>query len=78
MAVNQVVINGETVLDLTSDTVSPDKLLSGYTAHDASGAQITGTATASGSTETYATVYTGSGAPADTLGVNGDIYLDLG
>ncbi len=78
MAVSKVVYGSETIIDLTSDTVTPDKLLSGYTAHDASGAQITGTATASGSTETYATVYVGSGVPADTLGVDGDIYLDLG
>lgn len=78
MAVNQVVINGETVLDLTSDTVTADKLLTGYTAHDASGTQITGTATAGGSTETYATVYTGSGEPSASTGSDGDIYLDLG
>lgn len=77
MAVSKVIYGTETIIDLTSDTVTADKLLAGYTAHDASGAQITGTATAGGSTETYATVYTGSGAPADTLGVNGDIYLWL-
>lgn len=71
MAVNQVVINGETVLDLTSDTVTADKLLSGCTAHDASGAQITGTLT-------FATAYTGSGEPSASTGVDGDIYLDLG
>ncbi len=71
MAVNQVVINGETVLDLTSDTVTADKLLSGCTAHDASGTQITGTLT-------FATVYTGSGEPSASTGADGDIYLDLG
>lgn len=43
--VNHVVINGVTKLDLRSDTVTPSTLMQGYTAHDASGAAITGTAT---------------------------------
>lgn len=37
----------ETLIDLTADTVTADKLLKGYTAHDASGASITGTAAGS-------------------------------
>jgi hypothetical protein len=40
--VNKVVINGVTKIDLTSDTVTADKILSGYKAHIASGAQVTG------------------------------------
>lgn len=44
MAVNKVVVNDETILDLTGDTVTAAKLMEGYTAHDASGALITGTA----------------------------------
>ena len=43
MAVNHVIINGETVVDLRNDTVSADKLLKGVTAHDKTGAAITGT-----------------------------------
>ena len=43
MAVNKVDINGATVLDLTGDSVTPETLLQGATAHDASGAPITGT-----------------------------------
>lgn len=42
---NKIVINGETKIDLTADTVSADKLLSGYTAHDKSGKIITGSCT---------------------------------
>lgn len=42
MAVNKVVINGETLLDLTGDTITPDTLDEGITAHDASGTKITG------------------------------------
>lgn len=42
MAVNKVEINGETKLDLTQDTVTPETLLSGVTAHNAAGEQIIG------------------------------------
>ncbi len=45
MAVNKVVFGNETLIDLTADTVSADKLASGYTAHDKSGAAIEGTNT---------------------------------
>lgn len=43
--INKVIYDGRTLIDLTADTVTPDKLLSGYTAHDKSGAPITGTCT---------------------------------
>lgn len=43
--VNKVVYNGTTLIDLTSDTITADKILSGYTAHDKSGAAVTGSNT---------------------------------
>ena len=43
MKANKVILNGETLIDLTADTVTPDKLAVGATAHDKSGNQITGT-----------------------------------
>ena len=43
MGVNKVVFGDETLVDLTSDTVTPDTLVKGATAHDASGERITGT-----------------------------------
>lgn len=43
--VNKVIYGGRVLIDLTGDTVSPDKLLKGVTAHDKSGASITGTCT---------------------------------
>lgn len=43
--VSKVVYFGETLIDLTNDTVEASKLLSGFTAHDKSGALITGTST---------------------------------
>lgn len=45
MAINKVIYGGNTLIDLTGDTVTEDKILSGYTAHDKSGALITGTNT---------------------------------
>lgn len=43
MAVNKVIYNNETLIDLTTDTVTADKLLKGYTAHNKKGEKITGT-----------------------------------
>lgn len=43
--VNKVQFGNQTLIDLTSDTVTADKLMQGYTAHDRTGAIITGTAT---------------------------------
>ena len=43
MAVNKVDVNGSTVLDLTNDSVTPETLTKGATAHNAAGEQITGT-----------------------------------
>lgn len=48
MAVNKVEINGEVKLDLTQDTVTPENLLSGATAHNAAGERIVGEATSGG------------------------------
>ncbi len=43
MATNKVVYGSTVLIDLTSDTVTADKILTKYTAHDASGAAIIGT-----------------------------------
>lgn len=43
MAVNKVIYGTQTLIDLTSDTVSADKMLTGITAHDKSGEVIAGT-----------------------------------
>ena len=43
MAVNKVVYDGETLVDLTGDNVSESTLLSGATAHNAAGEAIVGT-----------------------------------
>ena len=40
---NKIVYNGDTLMDISADTVEAGKLLTGYTAHDKSGTPITGT-----------------------------------
>ena len=45
MAINKVIYGGKTLIDLTGDTITPDKLAKDITAHDKSGATIVGTNT---------------------------------
>lgn len=45
MAKNKIIYGSNTLIDLTSDTVTADKLAEGYTAHDKAGNVITGTMT---------------------------------
>ena len=45
MAINKVIYGGRTLIDLTGDTITPDKLAKDVTAHDKSGAAIVGTNT---------------------------------
>lgn len=40
--VNKVIYGNDTLIDISSDTVTADKVLTGYTAHDRSGAPIVG------------------------------------
>ena len=71
MAVSKVVYGTTVLVDLTGNTVTADKLLSGYTAHDKAGNAVMGTV----AVQTYRT---GSGAPDDSLGADGDLYFDMG
>lgn len=48
MAINKVIVNGETKLDLTEDTVTVEDVKQGVTFHDATGALKTGLANAGG------------------------------
>lgn len=43
MSINKVIYNGNSFIDLTEDTVTPETLAEGVTAHDKSGAVIIGT-----------------------------------
>lgn len=43
MAVNKVIYGHTVLVDLTEDTVTPETLLNGVTAHDSTGAKVHGT-----------------------------------
>lgn len=51
MAISKVVYGGQTLMDLTADTITPDKLLKGYTAHGADGEAIEGSCTFDANTQ---------------------------
>jgi hypothetical protein len=66
--ISKVVYGGDVLIDLTSDTVSADKLAYGYTAHGADGELITGSSTkdsdTSGDDATAAEILSGKTAHA--------------
>lgn len=71
-AINKVIYGGRTLIDLTSDTVTADKLLKDITAHAADGTVITGTCPfdmdTSDATATAAEILEGK-----TAGINGSL-----
>ena len=66
MAISKVVYGGNTLIDLTADTITADKLLKDITAHGANGEKITGTCTYDANTQdataTAAEILTGKTA----------------
>lgn len=66
--VNKVQFGSNVLIDLTSDTVDAAHLATGYTAHSASGAPITGALS-------FVTYYTSSSIPTSSQGSDGDIWL---
>lgn len=68
MARNKVVFGGETLIDLTADTVNANNTLVGASGHKADGEAFSGAVQ-------FITYYTGTAEPSASLGQNGDIYL---
>lgn len=72
MAISKVIYGGRTLIDLTADTMTPDKALKGYTFHGADGAEKEGTCTfdvdSSGATAAVAEVLAGK-----TFGAKGKL-----
>ena len=67
MAISKVVFGNDTLIDISEDTVVASALLSGYTAHGASGDSITGNIVAAA-----ASTYTPS---SETQTISAGIYL---
>lgn len=75
--INKVIVNGETKIDLTADTVTAADILTGKTAHDKSGAPITGTCdfdtNTTDATATAAEILTGKTAYVNKKKVTGSM-----
>lgn len=71
MAVNKVTYAGQTLVDLTVDTLAnANQVASGVKCTLRDGTKATGTLS-------FVAVRTGSTTPASTLGNDGDIYIKL-
>ena len=84
MGINKVQYGNTTLIDLTNDTVTADKLIQGYTAHDRTGAVITGTAPEGGDvpvwqgTDEYVYLSDTAQAPVEIyVDDDGYVVLDL-
>lgn len=64
-AVNKVEVNGETVIDLTGDTVTSENLPFGVTAHDAAGRSIIGSGQFVSSSDIATVVVSGTAPTVD-------------
>ena len=68
MGRSKVVYGGETLIDLTADTVNANNTLVGASGHGADGNAFNGAVV-------IVTYYKGTTDPSASLGNNGDIYL---
>lgn len=71
MAISKVEYAGTTLIDLTGDNVTEDTLVKGSSAHAKTGMVVNGTLI----TQHY---FTGTTAPSESIGQDGDIYLKVG
>ena len=77
MAISKVVYGGNTLIDLTADTVTKEKVLKGYTTHGPDGEPITGTceydANTQDATATSAEILTGKTAYNKGVKITGEM-----
>lgn len=72
MPASKVTLGGQTIIDLTSDTVTANKLATGYFAHDKAGNRITGTME-----QTITNVTVNNGSVSKISGTADDYLLTL-
>ena len=72
MAVNKVVCDDTTLIDITDTTAVAADVASGKYFYAANGVKTLGTSSGGGSAQA---VYTGTSTPSSSLGSNGDIYI---
>lgn len=72
--VNKVEVNGQAIIDLTGDTITPEALAQGVTAHNAAGAPIVGTMETGGGVATDIPAYTYTGTAVETT-MGADEYM---
>ncbi|MBQ6475488.1 MAG: hypothetical protein IJJ34_04685 [Clostridia bacterium] len=70
MAKNKVVFNSNTLIDLTDTTATAADVETGKYFYTNAGVRTQGTLS-------FSTIYTGGTTPDASLGVNGDIYLQV-
>ena len=79
MAVSKVILNNETLMDVTQDSVTASTLLEGETATGSDGVRITGTATTGGGASLLVTVTESGGAyTLDKTGREIKAVVDMG
>lgn len=76
MAISRVDFGGQTLIDLTNDSVTSASLLAGYTAHGANGEPILGTASG-GNTVMVNNLITGRSVPLTSITIS-DVDLEDG
>lgn len=72
MAINKIIVDDVTKIDLSQDTVTADKVLEGLTFHDATGSLCTGTMKAGGVDVGDLTLYTKYAYNYDDFTYNGN------
>lgn len=77
MAFSKIILNGTTLMDLTSDTVATTNLISPNTAHDAAGLPITGIAE-KGITPSGTINITSNGSHDVTQYANAEVNVPVG
>lgn len=70
MAINKINYGSQTLIDLTDTTAEASNVETGVYFYTNAGVKTQGVLT-------FQTIYSGSSAPSSSLGVDGDIYIQI-